>query len=36
MSFYETNAEQNDYFYFIHLKKESETPPICTVAAITA
>lgn len=27
MSFYETQVEQNDYFYFIHLKKESETPP---------
>lgn len=27
MSFYESKAEQNDYFYFIYLKKESETPP---------
>ena len=27
MSFYETQVEQNDYFYFTHLNKESETPP---------
>lgn len=27
VSFYEYNAEQHDYFYFNHVKKENETPP---------
>jgi AraC-like DNA-binding protein len=27
VSFYECNAEQHDYFYFNHVKKENETPP---------
>lgn len=27
MSFYEITVEQRDYFYFSHVKKESETPP---------